>query len=217
MNSERELQRRVLDELEWEPAVKAVHIGVAVTDGVVTLTGNVESYIEKVAAERAAKRVGGVQVVANDLEVRPPTPLRRNDTEIGGAVRDALEWDVRIPHDKIKARVADAAVTLEGTVPFQYQRAAAESAIRRLSGIKAVYNLIGIEPAVVPAEVKGRIEAAFRRSAEIDAGNIQVDVADSKVVLRGNVRSWAEREEAERAAWSAPGVRNVQDELKVKV
>jgi osmotically-inducible protein OsmY len=217
MNSERELQRRVLDELEWEPAVKAVHIGVAVTDGVVTLTGNVESYIEKVAAERAAKRVGGVQVVANDLEVRPSAPLRRNDTEIGGAVRDALEWDVRIPHDKIKARVADAAVTLEGTVPFQYQRAAAESAIRRLSGIKAVYNLIGIEPAVVPAEVKGRIEAAFRRSAEIDAGNIQVDVADSKVVLRGNVRSWAEREEAERAAWSAPGVRNVQDELKVKV
>jgi osmotically-inducible protein OsmY len=217
MNSERELQRRVLDELEWEPAVKAVHIGVAVTDGVVTLTGNVESYIEKVAAERAAKRVGGVQVVANDLEVRPPAPLRRNDTEIGGAVRDALEWDVRIPHDKIKARVADAAVTLEGTVPFQYQRAAAESAIRRLSGIKAVYNLIGLEPADVPAEVKGRIEAAFRRSAEIDAGNIQVDVADSKVVLRGNVRSWAEREEAERAAWSAPGVRNVQDELKVKV
>ncbi len=217
MNSERELQRRVLDELEWEPAVKAAHIGVAVTDGVVTLTGNVESYIEKVAAERAAKRMGGVQVVANDLEVRPSVPLRRNDTEIGRAVSEALEWDVRVPHDKIKARVADGAVTLEGAVPFQYQRAAAESAIRRLSGVKAVYNMIGIQPTVAPAEVKSRIEAAFRRSAEIDAGNIQVDVTDSKVVLRGNVRSWTEREEAERAAWSAPGVRNVEDELKVKV
>ena len=217
MTSERELQRRVLDELEWEPAVKAGQIGVAVTDGVVTLTGNVESYIEKVAAERAAKRVGGVRVVANDLEVRPPVPLQRNDTEIGRAVSETLEWDVRIPHDKIKARVADGAVTLEGAVPLQYQRAAAESAIRRLSGVKAVYNMIGIQPTVAPAEVKSRIEAAFRRSAEIDAGNIQVDVTDSKVLLRGNVRSWTERGEAERAAWSAPGVRSVEDELKVKV
>jgi osmotically-inducible protein OsmY len=217
MTAERELQRRVLEELEWEPVLNAGHVGVAVTDGVVTLTGNVESYIEKVAAGRAAKRVGGARVIVNDLEVRPSVPLRRNDTEIGRAVSDALEWDVSVPHDKIKARVADGAVTLEGTVPFQYQRAAAESAVRRLSGIKAVYNLIGIEPTVAPREVKSRIEAAFRRSAEIDARNIQVDVADSKVVLRGNVRSWTEREEAKRAAWSAPGVRSVEDDLKVKV
>jgi osmotically-inducible protein OsmY len=217
MTSERELQRGVLEELEWEPAVNAGHIGVAVTDGVVTLTGNVESYIEKAAAERAAKRVSGVRVVANDLEVRLPAPLQRNDTEIGRAVSDALAWDVRVLHDKIKARVANGAVTLEGTVPLQYQRAAAENAVRRLTGIKAVYNLIGIEPTVAPSEVKSRIEAAFRRSAEIDAGNIRVDVIDSKVVLRGDVRSWTEREQAERAAWSAPGVRDVEDQLKVKV
>jgi osmotically-inducible protein OsmY len=170
MTAERELQRRVLEELEWEPVLNAGHVGVAVTDGVVTLTGNVESYIEKVAAERAAKRVGGARVIVNDLEVRPSVPPRRNDTEIGRAVSDALEWDMRVPHDKIRARVADGSVTLEGAVPFQCQRAAAESAIRRLSGIKAVCNLIRVEPT-----------------------------------------------EAERLEWSAPGVRSVADDLKVRV
>ena len=215
MESGKELQRRVLDELDWEPSVNAAHIGVAVTDGVVTLSGSVDTYTEKVTAEQAAKRLRGVKAVANDLEVRPPFPAQLNDTEIAQAVVRALEWHVSVPHERIKARVTNGMVALEGSVDSWYQRQEAEAAARGLKGVKGIANLITIQPALKAADVKTRIESAFRRSAEIDANRIQVETTDGTVTLRGHVRSWTERQEAERAAWAAPGVVEVDDELKV--
>ena len=215
MDSGKELQRRVLDELDWEPSIDAAHIGVAIHDGVVTLTGTVNTYAEKTTAERATKRILGVKAVANDLEVRPVFPSQLNDTEIAQAVLRALEWDVNVPHDLIKARVANGMVTLEGRVNFWYQRQAAESAIRRLKGVKGIINRIVLQALPKAADVKTRIESAFRRSAEIDARQVRVDTADGKVTLRGRVRTWAERQEAENAAWAAPGVTEVEDELQV--
>jgi osmotically-inducible protein OsmY len=217
MDSSKELQRRVLDELDWEPSVEAAHIGVAVNDGVVTLTGSVSTYAEKMTAEQATKRLVGVKAVANDLEVRPTFPSQPNDTEIAQAVIRALEWDVSIPHDLISARVAKGTVTLEGEVKFWYQRQAAVNAVRGLKGVQGIVNLISIQAVAKATDVKGRIESAFRRSAEIDAGRIQVETSDGTVTLRGRVRSWGERQEAEKAAWAGPGVIEVDDELKVGI
>jgi osmotically-inducible protein OsmY len=191
------LQHDVLEELEWEPSLDAAHIGVAATQpGVVTLTGTVATYPEKTTAERAAKRVSGVRAVANDIEVRPVGSFKRTDTDLAQAVLRALEWDIAVPDEKIKARVDDGWVTLEGEVALQFQRAAAESAVRRLSGVRGVTNQIRLQirPSAQPAEVKRRIEAALRRSAEIDARGIQVDATDSTIFLRGKVRTWAERD-----------------------
>jgi osmotically-inducible protein OsmY len=214
------LQHVVQEELEWEPSVDASQIGVAaIQSGVVTLTGTVATYAEKVSAERAAKRVSGVRVVANDIEVQPIGSMKRTDTDIAQAVLRGLEWDIAVPHEKIKARVDDGWVTLEGEVILQFQRAAAENAVRRLNGVRGVTNQIRLQvrPLAQPAEVKDRIEAALRRSAEIDARGIQVDAKDSMITLRGKVRTWAERDEAERAAWGAPGVLAVKDELTVGI
>lgn len=215
MDSSKELQRRVLDELDWEPSIDAAHVGVTVNDGVVTLTGSVSTYAEKMTAEQATKRLVGVKAVANDLEVRPTFPSQPNDTEIAQAVIRALEWDVSIPHDLLKARVAKGMVTLEGEVRFWYQRQAAENAVRGLKGVQEIMNLISIKPMPKATDVKSRIESAFRRSAEIDASRIQVETSDGTVTLRGRVHSWTERQEAEKAAWAAPGVMEVDDELKV--
>lgn len=220
MTNSTKLQHDVQEELEWDPSVDASQIGVAATQpGIVTLTGTVATYAEKVSAERAAKRLSGVRAVANDIEVRPIGSMKRTDTDIAQAVLRALDWDIAVPHEKIKARVDDGWVTLEGEVVLQFQRAAAENAVRRLNGVRGVTNQIRLQvrPSVQPAEVKDRIEAALRRSAEIDARGIQVDAKDSMITLRGKVRTWAERDEAERAAWGAPGVLAVKDELTVGI
>lgn len=220
MTNSTKLQHDVQEELEWEPSLDASKIGVtAMQSGVVTLTGTVATYAEKISADRAAKRVSGVRAVANDIEVRPIGSLKRTDTDIAQAVLRALEWDIAVPHEKIKARVDNGWVTLDGEVALQFQRAAAEKAVRRLTGVRGVSNQIGLQirPAVQPAEVKGRIEAAFRRSADIDARGIEVDAKNSMITLRGKVRTWAERDEAERAAWAAPGVLAVKDELIVGI
>jgi osmotically-inducible protein OsmY len=214
------MQHSVQEELEWEPSVDATRIGVtAAQPGVITLTGTVSTYAEKIAAERAAKRVEGVRAVANDIEVRPIGSMKRTDTDLAQAVLHALEWDIAVPHEKIKARVDNAWVTLEGEVALQFQRAAAENAIRRLTGVRGVTNQIRLQvtPLAKPADIKNRIEAALRRSAEVDARGIKVDTHDHTVILSGIVRTWAEREEAERAAWSAPGVNAVKDDLIVGV
>lgn len=216
MDSNKELQRRVLDELDWEPSVDAARIGVTVGDGVVTLSGSVTTYAERTTAEQATKRLLGVKAVANDIEVRPVFPSQPNDTEIAQAVLRAFEWNVTVPHERIKVRVANGLVTLEGEVTSWYQRQAAERAARNLKGVTGMINLISIRPELKPGDIKSRIEAAFRRSAEIDAGGIQVDTADGRVTLRGRVHSWSERQEAEKAAWAAPGVIEVDDELKVE-
>lgn len=217
------LQRELLEELEWEPRLDASRIEVTVAhDGVVSLTGLVRSYAAKVAAERAVKRVKGVHVVINDLDVQLPMLHERTDTAIGEAVVRALEWDVLVPHDKIRTRVSDGWVRLEGEVDWNYQRTAAEEAVHRLTGVKGVTNLVTVLPQAASEDVKTRedvkaaIEAALRRSAEVEAQNIEVATQHGKVVLRGRVHSWAERDAVEAAAWAAPGVATLDDRLQVE-
>lgn len=211
-----ELQEDVIRELKWEPSVDSAHIGVAAKNGVVTLTGYVSSYVEKWAAEKAAKRVHGVRAVANDIEVKLPGSSQRSDEEIAEVVVSALKANTLVPDDKIKVTVSKGWVTLEGELEWQYQKTAAEDAVRYLSGVKGVSNLITVKPRLSPSELKNKIEQAFKRSAELDAQRITVEVDGSKAVLRGTVRSWAEREAAEREAWAAPGVSSVENHITVE-
>jgi osmotically-inducible protein OsmY len=215
MKTDSELKREVLDELKWEPSVNEAHIGVSVKEGVVTLSGHVPSYAEKYAAERAAKRVYGVRAVANELDVKLPTSSQRTDEDIAIACVNALKANVSVPSDRIKITVSKGWVTLEGEVEWQYQKNAAENTVRYLTGVAGVTNLITVKPRVSPTELKAKIEDAFKRSAELDAQRVTVEVDGSKVILRGTVRSWAEREEAARAAWSAPGVAYVDNMIGV--
>jgi osmotically-inducible protein OsmY len=213
---DRELQQRVMDELKFEPSLDPAHIGVSVNDGIVILSGHVSSYAERYAAERAAKRVNGVRAVVNELEVVLPGTSQCTDEDLAESVVGTLRWNLLVPHDKIKVTVSKGWVTLEGEVRWQFQKKAAERAIRHLPGLVGVTNLIKVIPRVSPEDLKPKIEEALKRSAELDSRRITVEVDGGKVILKGTVSSWAEREAAERAAWAAPGIESVENLITVE-
>ena len=217
MKSDKQLQQDVMDDLRWDPSIDASKVGVSATNGVVLLTGTVPSFFQKQSAERIVKRVAGVRAVANDIEVRLPNSTERTDTDIAQAALNALKWDTSVPDERVKISVTKGWVTLEGTVDWNYQKESCEKVIERLVGVKGVTNHVAVSPHVKSQDVKNQIKTALHRYAELESRNIEVDSADSTITLRGQVRSWAERKEAETAAWMAPGVTQVKNEIVVSV
>jgi osmotically-inducible protein OsmY len=217
MKSDYQIQEDVMEELKWEPFLKASEIGVAVRNGVVTLSGHVDSYSKKVAAENAAKKVVGVKAVAEDIEVGISPSYRKTDTEIAEAALDALQWHNAVQEEKIKIKVEDGNIKLEGEVDWEYQRTMAKRAIENLAGVRLVTNLITVKPNISPYDIQKKINAAFHRSATVDSRKIETQVDGSRVTLRGIVRSIAEKEDAENAAWFAPGVTSVVNQIEIEV
>jgi osmotically-inducible protein OsmY len=216
MRTDKELQESVVKALEWEPSVNAAQIGVTVQQGVITLVGRVGTLREKWMAEKTARHVWGVRAVANDLAVAPEGASVRTDTAIASAAVNALSWNSAIPPELIQVTVRDGWVTLNGTVPWQYQKAAAEKTIEHLRGVKGVANAIVVKAPVTATDVRHKIEEAFRRSADVDSKRVSVEAHNGTVVLRGTVHSLTERAAAEHAAWAAPGVIALDDQLIVE-
>jgi osmotically-inducible protein OsmY len=220
MRTDEQIQRDVLEELKWEARVQPNEVGVTVADCVVTLTGWVDNYGKKWTAERTAHRVSGVRAVANDIEVRLPSSAERTDADLAGAATRALEWDAFVPIDKLDVTVSRGWITLKGEVEWEYQRRSAERAVRRLSGVRGLTNLVSVRPGKPPSphDVRRDIEDALVRNAETDAEQLTVEVDGDVVILTGPVRSWSEKqEEAERVAWSAPGVASVDNRIVVTI
>jgi osmotically-inducible protein OsmY len=216
MKSDAEIKKDVEDELRWDPDIDPTDIAVNVKSGVVTLSGFVHSYLQKFEAERDVKRVAGVVGVANDLEVRTLASEQRPDPEIARDAVEAIKRQLPLSYQNIKVVLRDGWVTLEGEAEWNYQKERAEEAVRSVKSVKGVINTIQVKPKATPTEIKRKIEEALKRSAELDANSIQVEASDGEVILKGTVHSWFEREEAERAAWQAPGVKKVEDRIAVR-
>jgi osmotically-inducible protein OsmY len=209
------LKKAVEEELEWEPSIDAEHIGVAAEDGVVTLSGHVGNYAQKFAAEAATRRVKGVRAIAEEIEVRFPEDRKLADDQIAKRALDVISWDSTIPKDAFQVKVQHGVVTLTGEADWHFQRDDAESAVRKLSGVKGLINEIKIKPKVQAIDIKNRIETALKRNAEVEADAIKVTVQNGRVTLNGKVKAWYERDLAERTAWSAPGVMSVEDRISI--
>jgi osmotically-inducible protein OsmY len=214
-HSDDSIRREVEEELRYDPSLAEDDIAVSVRDGVVTLVGRVKSYLDKWRAERSASRVRGVRAIANDLDVRLPSTSTRQDTDIARAAADVLDWNIAVPRGRIKARVENGWVTLEGDVDWNFQKEAAERSVRSITGVKGVTSLITVRVRPTPSDVKNKIADALERGAEFDAERITVEVDGNKAILRGTVRSFAERRDAERAAFNAPGITEVENRLLV--
>jgi osmotically-inducible protein OsmY len=215
MKSDSQIQQDVLDQLKWEPFLNAAEIGVAVKNGIVTLSGHVDCYARKISAENAAKKIEGVKAIAEDIQIGVSTNQQKSDTEIAEAIINALKWHAVVREEKVKVAVENGNVKLEGTVEWEFERNMAKIAIENLTGVRSVLNLIVVAPSILPEYIGQKINAAFHRSATIDAARINVDVNGCAIVLNGKVRSIAEKEDAENAAWNAPGVTSVENKLIV--
>lgn len=215
MKTDSQIQQDVMDQLQWNPMLDAAEIGVSVRDGIVTLSGIVDSYAKKVAAENDAKKVAGVKAVAEDIQVGLSPLFKKTDTEIADAILRTYKWNSAVPESKIKVKVEDGNVTLEGQVDWFFQRSAAKDSIEHLIGIRHVNNYITVAQRATPADVKSKIISAFYRSAALDADKIQVDIIGNHVTLTGKVRSFAEKDDAAIAAWSAPGVSTVDNQIEL--
>ncbi|HEX6544101.1 MAG TPA: BON domain-containing protein [Ktedonobacterales bacterium] len=215
VRSDADIQHDVMDELSWDPHVTVSDIGVSVKEGVVTLTGVVESYLVRLAAQNAALRVKGVHAVANEIDVRLHTAAERTDSDLALAALYALKWDAATPTDKLDVTVSRGYVILKGEVEWPFQREAAERVVRRLAGVKGVTNWITVAAHATPSDIKQRIEKALVRSAETDAHRITVEVRGHTAILKGTVRSYAEKVAAERTALSAPGITTVNNQVKI--
>jgi len=209
------LRKNILDELEFEPSIAAANIGVAVESGIVTLSGHVSSYSQKEAAERVVRRASGVRGIAQELEVRLLGAYRTDDDDIARRAANMLDWNVSLPRNGVQVKVQKGWLTLTGKVEWQYQKEAASYAVHDLAGVTGISNLIEIAPRVSATDVRKRIEDAFKRDANIEAQGVGVEVSDGSVTLKGKVRTWSERRAAERAAWSAPGIKTLNDHLSI--
>ena len=216
MKTDSQIQEDVMDQLKWEPFLNASQIGVAVKNGIVTLSGQVDTYPKKLATENATKKIAGVKAIAEDIQIGVSPAYNKTDTEIAEAVVNALKWHTAVMEEKIKIKVENGNVRLEGEVEWEFQRKNAESAIENLTGVRSVMNLITVKPKVTASGINQKITAAFERSATIDAGKITPEVIGSRVTLRGKVRSFAEKEDAENAAWFAPGVTSVDSRIEIE-
>jgi osmotically-inducible protein OsmY len=217
MKSDIQIQKDVMEQLRWEPFLNASEIGVAVKNGIVTLSGHVDSYAKKLTAENATKKIAGVKAIAEDIQIGVSPAFNKTDAEIAEVVINALKWHSAVQEEKIQIKVENGIVRLEGHVEWDYQRTNARSAIENLRGVRSVINLIAVKPKATAADIERKISAAFHRSATIDSARISADIIGNKVILYGKVRTIAEKEDAESAAWSAPGVRTVESKLEVEV